>query len=81
MKKLLPEEFQGNASFLFTTPWITDHMDIKLHRLISKVRKEKEMYYSQDWETKNLVSKLLEKVKLFQNQLNNDVVDVYKCTS
>lgn len=80
MKKWLPEEFQGNASFLFMAPEISDPADIKLHRLISELRKEKEMY----WETTNLMSTLLEKVKLLQNQLerdHDDEVDVYKCTS
>jgi len=80
MKKWLPEEFQGNASFLFMAPEIADPADIKLHRLISELRKEKKMY----WETKNLMSTMLEKVKSLQNQLerdHNDEVDVYKCTS
>ncbi|KAK4713914.1 hypothetical protein R3W88_019821 [Solanum pinnatisectum] len=80
MKKWLPEEFQGNASFLFMAPEIADPADIKLHRLISELRKEKEMY----WETKNLMSTMLEKVKSLQNHLerdHNDEIDVYKCTS
>ncbi|KAG5596372.1 hypothetical protein H5410_037604 [Solanum commersonii] len=80
MKKWLPEEFQGNASFLFMAPEIADPADIKLHRLISELRKEKQMY----WETKNLMSTMLEKVKSLQNQLerdHDDEVDVYKCTS
>lgn len=83
MKKILPEEFQGNACFLFMAPEIEHPAEIKLHELISEVRKEKEMYFSRDWETKNLVSTLFEKVKSLQNQLekDDDDVDVYKCTS
>lgn len=83
MKKVLPEEFQGNASFLFMAPEIADPTEIKLHKLISEVRKEKETYFSRDWETKNLVTTLFEKVKSLQNQLekDDDDVDVYKCTS
>ncbi|XP_059285342.1 acyltransferase Pun1-like [Lycium ferocissimum] len=84
MKKMLPQEFQGNASFLFMAPQIEDPKEIKLHRLISELRKEKEMYFSQDWrEPKDLVSAMFEKVMSLQNQLERDDedVDVYKCTS
>ncbi|KAG5596369.1 hypothetical protein H5410_037601 [Solanum commersonii] len=62
-------------------PEIADPTEIKLHRLISELRKEKEMYFSREWETKNLVStKMFEKVKSLQNQLerDDDDVDVYK---
>ncbi|KAK6784698.1 hypothetical protein RDI58_018153 [Solanum bulbocastanum] len=84
MKNMLPEEFQGNASFLLMAPEIADPTEIKLHRLISEVWKEKEMYFSREWETKNLVSTtMFEKVKSLQNQLerDDDDVDVYNCTS
>ncbi|MCD7447794.1 hypothetical protein HAX54_035271 [Datura stramonium] len=35
VKKMLPEDFQGNASFLFMAPQIVDPTEIKLYRLIS----------------------------------------------
>nr|UTN00742.1 inositol acyltransferase [Solanum quitoense] len=83
MKKRLPEQFQGNASFLLMAPEIADPAEIKLHKLISELKKEKEMYLSQDWETKDVVSTMFEKVESLQYQLerDDDDVDVYKCTS